>query len=241
MLSARQAVNATLTAIESAPTASARQGAEAWLSELIWREFYIHILHHFPHVRRRSFRSGLDGIAWANDEADFAAWRERRTGYPVVDTAMRQLAASGWMHNRARMIVASFLCKDLLIDWRWGERWFMQNLIDGETAQNNGGWQWSASTGTDAQPYFRIFNPVSQGEKFDPFGRFVRTWCPELARVPDERIHDPWEMTPLQQEAARCRIGSDYPAPIVDHDKARKAALAWLERVQQGVPDAFSG
>jgi len=237
VLSARQAVNAALAAIESAPTASARQGAEAWLSELIWREFYIHILHHFPHVRRRSFRSDLDGIAWANDEADFAAWCEGRTGYPVVDAAMRQLAASGWMHNRARMIVASFLCKDLLIDWRWGERWFMQHLIDGDPAANNGGWQWTAGTGTDAAPYFRVFNPVRQGISYDPEGTYVRRWVPELARVPTDAIHAPWQMSPAQQEAAGCVIGRDYPAPIVDHAMARKRALAVYRQAQSHARD----
>ena len=142
--------------------------------------FYINILAEFPHVRSGSFRPEYDAIAWANDESDFEAWRLGRTGYPFVDAAMRQLLTTGWMHNRARMVVASFLVKDLLIDWRWGERWFMQQLLDGDPAANNGGWQWSAGTGTDAAPYFRIFNPISQGKKFDPDGAYVRKWVPEL-------------------------------------------------------------
>ena len=146
----------------------ARKGADTWLSEFIWREFYIAILHYFPHVRGGNFRREFNGIPWRNDDADFAAWCEGRTGYPIVDAAMRQMVAEGWMHNRCRMITASFLVKDLLIDWRLGERFFMQHLVDGDPAPNNGGWQWTAGTGTDAAPYFRVFNPVVQGQKFDP-------------------------------------------------------------------------
>lgn len=225
-LSPRLAVTVALEAIDHAPNAAARQGAEAWLSELIWRDFYIHILYYFPHVRRRSFRPQYDGIAWQNDSQAFAAWQAGQTGYPVVDAAMRQLAQTGWLPNRARMIVASFLVKDLLIDWRWGERWFMQQLLDGDPAANNGGWQWSAGTGTDAAPYFRIFNPVSQGQKFDPQGTYVRRWLPELAYVPDEYVHAPWQMPAALQHASRCRIGHDYPAPLVDHQQARARTLS---------------
>lgn len=197
MVSARQVVVAAQAAIDHAPTAVAQQGAKIWLNELIWREFYINILYHFPHVRGRSFRERYDSIPWRNDEDEFAAWCEGRTGYPVVDAAMRQLVQTGWMHNRARMITASFLVKDLLIDWRWGERFFMQHLIDGDPAANNGGWQWTAGTGTDAAPYFRVFNPISQGQKFDPDGAYVRRWVAEL----------------------------EYPDPIVDHRIARERAL----------------
>lgn len=225
-LSPRLAVAAALEAIDRAPNAAARQGAEAWLSELIWREFYSHILYHFPHVRGRSFRSAYDGIVWQNDPQAFAAWQSGQTGYPVVDAAMRQLAQTGWLPNRARMIVASFLVKDLLIDWRWGEQWFMQQLIDGDPAANNGGWQWSAGTGTDAAPYFRIFNPVTQGQKFDPQGSYVRRWLPELARVPAKYVHAPWEMPAADQRASGCRLGHDYPAPLVDHQQARARALS---------------
>jgi deoxyribodipyrimidine photo-lyase len=153
------------------------------------------------------------------------AWRAGRTGYPVVDAAMRQLHATGWMHNRARMIVASFLTKHLGVDWRVGEAHFMEHLVDGDPASNNGGWQWAASTGTDAQPYFRIFNPVAQGERHDPDGGYVRRWVPELAHVPVRYIHRPWTMPTEVQAAAGCRVGVDYPAPIVDHGPARARAL----------------
>ena len=235
MLSARQAAVAALDAITSAPDAKAREGAETWLSELIWREFYVHILHHFPHVLLQSFRANLRAIPWENDEEDFAAWCEGRTSYPVVDAAMRQLAESGWMHNRARMIVASFLVKDLLVDWRWGERHFMQHLVDGDPASNNGGWQWTAGTGTDAAPYFRIFNPVLQGKKHDPQGAYVRRWVPELARVPDKFLHQPWKMPLEVQKQAGCIIGQDYPAPIVDHAWARERTLAAYAQARETV------
>ena len=225
MLSARAAYAAGQRAAECAPSAAARAGAEAWLNELIWREFYIAILHHFPRVRQQAFQAQRQAIPWRNDAAEFAAWREGRTGYPVVDAAMRQLAATGWMHNRARMIVASFLVKDLLIDWRWGEAWFMQHLVDGDPAANNGGWQWTAGVGTDAAPFFRIFNPTAQAARCDPFGALARAWLPELRRVPDEFIHEPWRMPPAAQRDAHCRIGRDYPAPIVDHAFARARAL----------------
>ncbi|MCA9939829.1 MAG: deoxyribodipyrimidine photo-lyase [Anaerolineales bacterium] len=225
-LSPRLAVVTAVAAMEQAPDVAARKGAETWLSELIWREFYAHVLYHFPHARRRSFRPQYDNIAWNEDAATFAAWCAGETGYPVVDAAMRQLAETGWMHNRARMITASFLVKDLLIDWRKGEQWFMRHLLDGDPAANNGGWQWSAGTGTDAAPYFRIFNPTTQGQKFDPRGDFVRRWLPELALVPDRYIHTPWEMPPALQQATHCRIGREYPAPIVDHQLARQRTLA---------------
>jgi deoxyribodipyrimidine photo-lyase len=226
MLSARQAVVTVQATIDAAPSKEARKGAETWLNELIWREFYISILYHFPKVRRRSFRPEYDHIQWQNDEQVFIAWAEGRTGYPVVDAAMRQLAQTGWMHNRARMIVASFLVKHLLIDWRWGERWFMQHLIDGDPAANNGGWQWTAGTGTDAAPYFRVFNPVLQGQKFDPNGNYIRRWVPELADVPAKYIHHPWGMPSDLQQELECVIGRDYPGPIVDHTQARERVLA---------------
>ena len=224
MLSARQAVSAALQALGSAPDSAARQSVETWYNELIWREFFIHILYHFPRVRRENFR--IPDVRWRNDSTQFDAWCAGLTGYPVVDAAMRQLTHTGWMHNRARMIVASFLTKDLLIDWRWGERFFMQHLLDGDPAANNGGWQWTAGTGTDAAPYFRIFNPVSQGQRHDPHGAYVRRWVPELRRVPDEYIHQPWSMPLPLQRLAGCRIGADYPAPLVDHSTARGLALA---------------
>jgi deoxyribodipyrimidine photo-lyase len=226
MVSARRLASAAYAAMETARDGDARRGAEVWLNELIWREFYVNILDAFPHVRTGSFRSEYDAIQWDNDPQWFATWCEGRTGYPIVDAAMRQLAATGWMHNRTRMVVASFLVKDLLIDWRWGEKWFMQHLVDGDPANNNGGWQWTAGVGTDAAPYFRIFNPVSQGQKFDPDGTFVRSWLPELRSVPARHIHAPWLMTRAEQHAASCRIGVDYPAPIVDHGAARDRVMA---------------
>jgi deoxyribodipyrimidine photo-lyase len=223
MVSPRQAVSAALQAMHTAPDPDARKGAETWLNELIWREFYIHILYHYPHVRQGNFR--MQHIRWENNRAHFDAWCAGQTGYPVVDAAMRQLVQSGWMHNRSRMIVASFLTKDLLIDWRWGERFFMQHLIDGDPAANNGGWQWTAGTGTDAAPYFRIFNPISQSLKHDPEGEYIRRWMPELRDVPTEYIHEPW-MMPIQiQYASGCRIGLDYPAPIVDHGVVKERTL----------------
>jgi deoxyribodipyrimidine photo-lyase len=173
-----------------------------------------------------AFRPEMRQIQWVNDEALFDAWTAGQTGYPVVDAAMRQLAATGWMHNRARMIVASFLTKDLLIDWRWGERYFMQQLVDGDPAANNGGWQWTAGTGTDAAPYFRIFNPTLQGQKFDPQGNYIRRWLPELASLPANMIHEPAKMSAAQQRQYDCRLGEDYPAPIVDHHEMRPKALA---------------
>jgi deoxyribodipyrimidine photo-lyase len=226
MMSARQAVVAALKASAAANSPEAKKGAETWLNELIWREFFVSILHHFPHVRTRSFREQYEGIPWRNDGDEFAAWCAGKTGYPVVDAAMRQLKETGWMHNRARMIVASFLVKNLLIDWRWGEKWFMQHLVDGDPAANNGGWQWTAGTGTDAAPYFRIFNPTIQGQKFDPRGHYIRRWLPELAFMPDRHIHEPHKMGTAVQIKTNCRIGQDYPAPIVDHHQARQRALA---------------
>jgi deoxyribodipyrimidine photo-lyase len=232
MLSARTAFVRAAAALEDAPDATSRTSIQAWIDELVWREFYIAVLHHFPHVQRSAFRPALRKIRWDNDETRFRAWTGGETGYPVIDAAMRQLAQTGWMPNRARMIVASFLTKDLLIDWRWGERWFMQHLIDGDPAANNGGWQWTAGVGTDAAPYFRIFNPTRQAEKFDPQGDYVRRWIPELRRVPDEHIHQPWRMSAASQEQAACRIGHDYPSPIIDHGRQREVALAAYRRAK---------
>jgi deoxyribodipyrimidine photo-lyase len=226
MISARQCAVAAQEAAVAAPDEASHKGAATWLNELIWREFYMANLHHFPNVLREAFRPELRAISWSNDPAQFAAWCEGRTGYPVVDAAMRQLVETGWMHNRARMIVASFLVKDLLIDWRWGERFFMEHLIDGDPAANNGGWQWTAGVGADAAPYFRVFNPTLQAAKFDPDGAYVRRWAPELARMPDKHIHAPWLMPLDEQRTAGCIIGQDYSAPIVAHDAARDRVLA---------------
>ncbi|AXS81145.1 deoxyribodipyrimidine photo-lyase [Dechloromonas sp. HYN0024] len=196
-----------------------------WLSELIWRDFYFMILDHSPQVVGSAFKPAYDAIAWDNWPTGLAAWQAGRTGYPLVDAAMRQLNHSGWMHNRLRMLVASFLSKDLGIDWRLGEQYFAAKLNDFDLSANNGGWQWAASTGCDAQPYFRIFNPVTQSERFDPAGKFIRRYVPELAKVPDKYIHAPWLMGRVEQEAIGIIIGRDYPAPIVDHAAARKKTL----------------
>jgi deoxyribodipyrimidine photo-lyase len=226
MLSARQAVAAARQAATRAWGQTSRRGVETWLNEIIWREFYLYILYHFPQVRTASYRPEMDRIGWMNQKSEFEAWKEGQTGYPIVDAAMRQLLEMGWNPNRTRMILASFLTKDLLIDWRWGERHFMQHLIDGDPAANNGGWQWIAGSGADASPYFRIFNPVLQSRKFDPNGVYIRHFLPELAGVPDKYIHEPWKLPPYLQRNLGCVIGKDYPAPIVDHAFARKRALS---------------
>jgi len=212
-------------------------GAATWLSELIWRDFYHQILAHHPHVVRQSFKPAYDAIVWesgAEAERLFAAWRQGRTGYPLVDAAMAQLNQTGYMHNRLRMVVASFLVKDLGLDWRWGEQYFAEQLNDFDLAANNGGWQWAASTGCDAQPYFRIFNPISQSEKFDAAGRFIRRYLPQLAALPDKLIHAPWKAGPSALAAAGVELvgageamgPASYPRPLVDHAQARERTLA---------------
>jgi deoxyribodipyrimidine photo-lyase len=209
--------------------AAGSAGAATWLSELIWRDFYFMILYHFPHVTETCFKPEYESISWeSGPEADccFEAWCTGKTGFPIVDAAMRQLNQTGYMHNRLRMIAASFLTKDLGIDWRRGERYFAMKLNDFDLAANNGGWQWAASTGCDAQPYFRIFNPVEQSRKFDAQGRFIRRYIPELAGLSDKDIHAPWLTPKKALKDAGIELGSTYPPPIVDHASARKVALA---------------
>jgi deoxyribodipyrimidine photo-lyase len=204
------------------------RGAEVWLSELIWRDFYHQVLHHHPRVVTHCFRPEYDAIRWDHGkhaDALWAAWCEGRTGYPIVDAAMRQLNQTGYMHNRLRMVVASFLTKDLGLDWRRGEAYFALHLNDFDLAANNGGWQWAASTGCDAQPYFRIFNPVSQSERFDAAGKFIRRYVPELAALPDALVHAPWLAREVDLAAANLRLGTDYPQPVVDHAVARQRTL----------------
>jgi deoxyribodipyrimidine photo-lyase len=204
--------------------------SNSFVSELVWREFFAHILFHFPTVRTEAFQPRFRSIGWRNQPDDIAAWKAGRTGFPVVDAGMRELRATGFLHNRARMIVASFLTKQLLVDWRIGEAYFMEHLVDGDLASNNGGWQWTAGVGTDAAPYFRVFNPVLQGERFDPDGAYVRRWAPELQNVPTPFIHQPWRMPLALQNEVGCRIGRDYPAPIVDLEQSRQRALEAYRR-----------
>ncbi len=202
------------------------RGADTYLSELIWREFYQMLLYHHPHLAEgRCYKAVYDNLQFSNDSESFKKWTQGQTGYPLIDAAMRQLNQTGFMHNRLRMLAASFLVKDLDLDWRWGERYFAELLLDFDLAANNGGWQWAASTGCDAQPWFRIFNPVTQSQKFDAQGVFIRRYVPELKNVPDKFIHQPWVMSAAQQAQYQCQVCSDYPAPIVDHAQARQVAL----------------
>ena len=202
------------------------EGAEAFVRQLAWRDFYAHVLLMFPDNLKLEYQEKFRSLEWASDQQGFTAWCEGQTGYPVIDAGMRQLAATGWMHNRARMVVGSFLTKDLHIDWRRGEEWFERLLLDAEPSQNNGNWQWIASTGVDPAPYFRrLFNPVLQQQRFDPDGDYVRRWVPELANVPTKRLAEPWLMSDEEQAEAGCVIGRDYPAPIIEHKQERLRAI----------------
>ncbi len=224
-ISARQCLRRI---IHDHPQALTDGSESVWLNELYWREFYRHLLVAYPRLcRHQPFTDWTRNIRWRQDDAQFLAWQQGKTGFPIVDAGMRQLNAIGWMHNRLRMIVASFLVKDLLIDWRLGERYFMSQLLDGCLAANNGGWQWAASTGTDAAPYFRIFNPQLQGERFDPQGDFIRQWVPELAAIPGKAIHDP------QSWVKKQRTELDYPLPIVDHRQVRQTTLQAFEAARR--------
>jgi deoxyribodipyrimidine photo-lyase len=198
---------------------------KVWMNELLWREFYYHITHHFPYVIDSSFKQQYDKLEWNYDEKSFKQWCEGKTGYPIVDAGMRQLNEEGWMHNRVRMITAMFLTKDLFIDWRLGEKYFAEKLIDLDFASNNGGWQWSASTGCDAQPYFRIFNPYLQSQRFDAKGTYIRKYVKELKNVPDKYIHKPDDMNQEQQASCGVVIGKDYPYPIVEHKSVKENVL----------------
>ncbi|QEG24326.1 deoxyribodipyrimidine photo-lyase [Mariniblastus fucicola] len=219
VISPRQCLAAALKHNDGNITGS--EGATTWISELTWRDFYTHVMVGFPRVsRHHPFKKKTEGIPWRYAEDDFQAWCEGRTGYPIVDAGMRQLNQTGWMHNRLRMVTAMFLTKNLLIDWRWGEKYFMQKLVDGDLAANNGGWQWSASTGTDSVPYFRIFNPFSQSKRFDVDGTFIKKLCPELEAVPSSALHDQKKLA-----AALEKHDVDYPAFVVDYKAGRERAL----------------
>ncbi|OGB15928.1 MAG: deoxyribodipyrimidine photolyase [Burkholderiales bacterium RIFCSPLOWO2_12_67_14] len=214
-------------------------GASTWLSELIWRDFYHQLLANFPQVADRAFKPEYDHIRFERGKHArelFAAWCEGRTGYPLVDAAMAQINQTGYMHNRLRMVVASFLVKDLGLDWRWGERYFAEHLIDFDLAANNGGWQWASSSGCDAQPWFRIFNPVTQSERFDPQGKFIRRYLPQLTGLPDAAIHAPWQARELELSAAGVVLGKTYPLPVVDHAKARERTLLRYAVVKKKEP-----
>ncbi len=207
-------------------------GSQAWLNELIWRDFYFQILYHHPQVAEgHAFKPEYAHIPFPNDVTLFQAWCEGRTGYPLVDAAMRQLNQTGWMHNRLRMVTASFLIKDLLVDWHWGERYFAEKLIDFDLSANNGGWQWAASTGCDAQPYFRIFNPIAQSKKFDSHGKFIRKYVPELALLNDAEIHAPWQIPSQRQRKIGFSVEKDYFSPIVDHTIQHAMALNLYKKI----------
>lgn len=203
-----------------------------YLKEVVWREFSYHLLHHFPDLATRNWNSAFDTLEWRDDETGFTAWTRGMTGYPIVDAGMRQLWQHGWMHNRVRMIAASFLIKDLLIDWRLGEEWFRDTLVDADPASNSASWQWVAGSGADASPFFRIFNPILQGEKFDGSGAYIRKYVPELAGLPDALIHKPFEASLIELRAAGITLGKTYPLPVVDHRMARDRALAALSRLK---------
>jgi deoxyribodipyrimidine photo-lyase len=231
-----------LASVAHALSVQGLNGASVWLSELVWRDFYVQILSNFPHVAQGAFKPEYDNIGWEHGKAAkalFEAWCQGRTGYPLVDAAMAQINQTGYMHNRLRMVVASFLVKDLGLDWRWGERYFAEHLNDFDLASNNGGWQWASSSGCDAQPYFRIFNPTSQSEKFDPEGKFIRRYLPQLAKLPNTAIHAPWTAKPIELQAADVVLGQNYPQPIVAHDAARTRTLLRYAVVKK--PNALPG
>lgn len=205
------------------------QDRAAFVRQLAWRDFYAHVMAAHPETADEPMRPEYRAIRWSNEGEDIEAWKKGLTGYPLVDAGMRQLLAEGWVHNRVRLVAASFLVKDLLVDWRIGERWFRRQLLDADTAQNVGNWQWVAGTGADAAPYFRVFNPVTQSRKFDPNGEYIRRWIPELARLADDSIHAPWELRPLELAGCGVTLGVDYPAPVVDHIEARSRTIAAYE------------
>ena len=235
-ISPRQAYHAALKCTRGGASDERKTNAHHYIRELVWREFGYHLIYHFPHTPGRPLRKKYEAFPWVdhtkgNGRAALTAWQQGQTGYPIVDAGMRQLWHTGWMHNRVRMVVASFLVKHLLIDWRQGAKWFWDTLVDADLASNTLGWQWAGGCGADAAPYFRIFNPMTQGAKFDADGQYVKKWCPELKGVSSKYIHKPWECPPLELQAAGVTLGQDYPQPIIGHKEARERALAALSEV----------
>ena len=228
-ISVRQVWHAAMAAMVSRDSGIGEQDLEKFLSELGWREFSYHLLHHHPDLARRNLRARFDFTPWRMDPVALRAWQHGQTGYPFVDAGMRELWTTGWVHNRVRMVAASFLVKHLLMDWRQGEAWFWDTLVDADPANNAVNWQWVAGSGADAAPYFRIFNPVLQGERFDPDGVYVKRWVPELSGLPSSLIHRPWAATAAQLAAAGVCLGEAYPNRIIEHDEARRRALAALK------------
>jgi deoxyribodipyrimidine photo-lyase len=207
--------------------------AEGYLRQLLWREFSYHLLYHFPQTPKQPLRPEFSKFPWQKDSPSLQAWQKGLTGYPIVDAGMRELWATGWMHNRVRMMVASFLVKDLLIPWQEGAEWFWDTLVDADLANNTFGWQWAAGCGADAAPYFRIFNPVTQAEKFDPKGEYIKRWIPELSNLPPPWIFKPWAASTMVLQKAKVHIGENYPTPIVDHTEARRHALAAFQKIKK--------
>lgn len=235
-VSPRQAYHAAAKCLKNATGKDEKKSINHFISEVLWREFGYHLIYHFPHTPGRPLRQKYEAFPWVNHNkgdgrAALEAWQKGQTGYPIVDAGMRELWHTGWMHNRVRMVVASFLVKHLLINWTEGAAWFWDTLVDADLASNTLGWQWAGGCGADAAPYFRIFNPMTQGEKFDADGEYVKKWCPELKDIPNKYIHKPWECPPLELQAAGVTLGEDYPHPIVDHKEARERALTALSEV----------
>lgn len=232
-LSPRRVWHTVREVLQNRKQKASSQCAEGFLRQLVWREFAHHLLFHFPHTPTAPLNQSFARFPWRDDPKALKAWQQGKTGYPFVDAGMRQLWTTGWMHNRVRMVVGSFLVKDLLIPWQSGARWFWDTLVDADLANNTMGWQWVAGCGADAAPFFRIFNPVSQGERCDPNGVYVRQWVPELAKLPDRWIHKPWQAPQAVLQEAGVTLGKSYPAPMVDHDEARKKALELLRKMRR--------
>ncbi|QDU80784.1 Deoxyribodipyrimidine photo-lyase [Polystyrenella longa] len=231
-ISPRQICHAVQVHLNRKRKDNGQPGADTYLSEIGWREFGYHILYHFPHTTEKSLKPKFDDFPWDNNAKDLKKWQQGMTGYPIVDAGMRELWETGWMHNRVRMIVGSFLAKDLLQNWKSGAEWFWDTLVDADLANNTLGWQWVAGSGADASPYFRVFNPVLQGERYDPSGKYIRQWIPELSELPDKWIHKPWEAPKDVLKDAGISLGETYPEPLVDHQEAREAALAIYEKIK---------